>query len=1032
MKKFFNIAITAFALIILSVSCAKELNTENEIIDPIDPQETVVPTGKVVTISATISEDLATKVSFAATYSGGKPQSMALTWAEGDKLRVYNHDDKTKYEDFTLEASSIGQTQGSFSGSDTKLSGATSYDVEIVNGEVNYAEQTQPSDGVTSGLKYLASASGINDYTDITFTSFSSVLAITAKMPSTAVAAAIKSVDITAMKPGASGEEAANIFNGGNTLTITLTTTGSSDDILNLYATLPVGNTTVPANTTLLVHFNAPSTSHTVYTRFVELGSSSLTFEANKLNTININATQSDTHAGLTSCDGTTAAKAYLIGDKYQLNSVNTILSSKANSSTTYFKLIDNIDLTGETNWVPIDCASKFIHMEGNNKVINNLKFSGGESYYPGLFGVLYGTVQNLTIDNASVSGGSKVAGILAGYLCSNNGYSIGCSINNVIIQNSSLNGNGKVCGALAGAIGQQASNSFSINISNVTVSGTTITTTNDCGGLIALAQGAASQNRTLTISQCDIINSSITSSGTNTRVGGLIGYLPSSKTTISNIDVKGTDVTGSSKATAVGGIVGFVESNASFEECTFQKNGEKTATVTGPANVATAEETVRYTGGLVGSLTGAATFDDCHVKNATVTLTGESASDEARYVGGAFGYINNASATIGETTACTVESVSITNGKHYTGGFVGYLDAGTIKKCTASGSISSAKSSVGGFAGRINSGTLYTNTTSVSVNGVANVGGFVGYANGGSFTSCTASGTVSCSGTNIGGFVGWSDGGTQYTDCTYNGTKVWSSYKPDSGAAAVNLGGFCGTIATPLTATISGCVVSEVTSGVKSENNQQRVGGFIGNVGTMNNNNTGLITRCKVHNTPVTGGRYIGGFAGVTYSNISECLVTGASTGTVTCNTSGDCGGFVGYVRYKKVTNSYTTAHVSASGKSKVGGFVGTLVATNIEYCFTQSDISWGSSGSNHGSFCGWYNSGATIKRSISWTNQSGAFAVDESDSSKGTQDNCYKKASGTYTNIKLAAEALEWSNEIWNLSGTTPLLLWHNPLSS
>ena len=70
-----------------------------------------------ITISATLS-DVQTKVDFGVSYdSNNKPAgSVALTWAAGDKIRVYDHADRTRYEDFELDAASVGQKKGEFTG----------------------------------------------------------------------------------------------------------------------------------------------------------------------------------------------------------------------------------------------------------------------------------------------------------------------------------------------------------------------------------------------------------------------------------------------------------------------------------------------------------------------------------------------------------------------------------------------------------------------------------------------------------------------------------------------------------------------------------------------------------------------------------------------------------------------------------------------------------------------------------------------------------------------------------------------------
>ena len=447
MKKLYVIAAVAMAALMLS--CSKEAQTPET-----HPAEEA--TG-VITINATLA-DLNTKVTFTPGYTDHKTTSMTLTWADGDKLRVYNHADPTQYSDFDLAAGSIGQKTGSFSGTPVT---AASYDVEIINGAVDFGAQTQPSDGVTSDLKYMAQASEVTNLASISFTEFSSVLSITAQMPSTAVAAKVKSVDITASEA---------IFNSGNTLTITLGTLGDADTdgILHLFANLPVGDKAIPAGTTLLMHFNAPGEAHDVYTRFVELPAT--TFKANKLNTINVNASQSDKHAGPASCDGSDASKAYLIGDKYQMAEISNLLST---ASKKYFKFLDDITVA---SWSSIDCNAKgAIVLDGNNKIISGLNAP--------LFSFLDGEVSDLTLTKANISATGNYYGVLARAVETGKK----CVLTNISVTDSKLSAAGS-SGGLIGRISATEPCSLTNCSAEVDVTGTGYYT----GGFVGVANNVS------------------------------------------------------------------------------------------------------------------------------------------------------------------------------------------------------------------------------------------------------------------------------------------------------------------------------------------------------------------------------------------------------------------------------------------------------------------------------------------------------------------------------------------------------------
>lgn len=71
-----------------------------------------------------------------------------------------------------------------------------------------------------------------------------------------------------------------------------------------------------------------------------------------------------------------------------------------------YFKLTDNLDLSGISNWTPIGVSGDACfsgHFDGAGHTISNLKSSGYET--AGLFGyVAYGSVSNLTVEKANIS----------------------------------------------------------------------------------------------------------------------------------------------------------------------------------------------------------------------------------------------------------------------------------------------------------------------------------------------------------------------------------------------------------------------------------------------------------------------------------------------------------------------------------------------------------------------------------------------------------------------------------------------------
>lgn len=717
MKKNLTFILASAALCALALSCAREPMNPMDPAEPEDPRE---ETASPITIRATV-EELTTRVDFTPSYTGGKPASMALTWAEGDKLRVYDHADRSRYSDFELKAGSIGQEVGEFTGIPVQ---ASSYDLEVINGTFDYAAQTQPSDGVTTGLKYLASASGVSASAleSVTFTEFSSVLAITAKMPSTAIAAGIKSVELLASD---------NIFDAGNTLTVTFDTVGDADGdaILHFFATLPQGDQAIAEGTTMLVRFHAPGTDHTVYTRFCPL--SMKTFTANELNTININASKSDLYANYTTQAVGTADNPYLIGDKYQMQAVHEFVDDDA---LTYFKMVDDVDLESEP-WVALNLESpwsKAIDFNGNGHTVSHLVSVGSDdNAYPGFAGILKGSIHDVTFDSATVTCGSYRGGVVAGYV------------------GSSTKG-------------------FMGNCTRVYVTNTQVTSESIAGVLAAVGDNLG------TFTHCGVSNSSVTSSAA--RVGGLIGSIVSF-TELS--DCFAESVTVESGSYYAGGLVGQVSGGGDIVRCY----------ATG--SVASNHTSYSRSGGLVGYLINGSVkncYSECSVnvqgqycgglvgqiKEGTVTgshVTGAMTSAN-HYFGGVVGLIEEE----GEATVrrCYFDgTITLPSNKAQSGGIVTLVSPSasvTISDCYSKGTIS-ARRWCGGIIGGVNA-----SATSVSITNCYTSMSIPNGNNGALIGACD----LAADKVSVSGFIaGWASGNlvatgnTPVPDTYYIGTGV-------------------------------------------------------------------------------------------------------------------------------------------------------------------------------------------------------------------------------------------------------------------
>ena len=904
MKHFLNYTLVLLAGFAIA-SCAKDDRPSNTI-DKGEEAAAGVPAP--TTITATIPNDL-TKVALTQDPDDADG-AVKLSWTPSDKIYVASHGGTTWVEyvvgdldtnqphtaTFTINGDPSNAPTDEGEGFDILYGAASLTAAETID----LSAQEQTGDAHTGHLKYFALLSGVSSIENIEFNSDwatdkggsfkqSGVIRLRLQLPSDVTS--VSSVILAA--PSA-------IFNTTNkldtkkdfiTINFNEAVTPATQNVVTAYATIPWANVTGVSNLTAI----AKDGNGFYWAKDVTLGTA-IDLSTGSVNAIKLNKNNFKKFEGGTGVDG----DPWQIANKWQLMNVSSQMST---SGTTYFKLLEDIDMKSVGSlWSYINPSSpyKSIDIDGNGKKISNLSNS--------LFYVFKGSAKNLTLDKCSATNGTH-RGVFAQY----------------------IQGDGENI------------------VTNVDVSNSTVNVGNGCmGGLVGRINNPSSGTTTATITDCDVTNTSVT--GKQNGTGGLIGSVES-VVTVKNSNVKGTTVTGNEGAIAVGGIVGTVSTASSFENCTFEKNGGNAATVTGPTKTgdATTSETPYgpssiYVGGIAGEVSGAASFDDCHVKNAKVTV--KNPTNNTSYwknVGGAFGYIHNENAKIGKTTSCSVVNVEVPahhwaagfvsamgggtienstvsgltiSGQNFVGGFVSIINAGTISHCSVSGNaIKSANATIGGFAAYIygvarleyNSSSLQlgdsSNKLGTNLGGFAgqviaaasiedcsasgkiyssggSIGGFAGYVSAGSFTSCHASGDVSTTGNSVGGLLGKVSLGT-VSKCSATGNVSGNQY----------VGGIIGQ-ALPANETIvsvSECYYSE---GTVSATNY--AGGIVGL--TYQGGNTGslTITNCYMAGDVSVSGQWAGGILGSHYkgtATLENCYDTGAVTGTI------GVGGIVGYV---------------------------------------------------------------------------------------------------------------------------------------
>ena len=124
--------------------------------------------------------------------------------------------------------------------------------------------------------------------------------------------------------------------------------------------------------------------------------------------------------------DGT-AEKPWLIQNAADLKKLSDTVKNGVTFSGNYFKVTEDIDLSGGTSWTPIGSRNALFAgvFDGDNHTVTGL-YINRNTEAQGLFGHTAGTVKNLSV-SGTVSGGANTGGI--------------AGLNSGIITNASFSG---------------------------------------------------------------------------------------------------------------------------------------------------------------------------------------------------------------------------------------------------------------------------------------------------------------------------------------------------------------------------------------------------------------------------------------------------------------------------------------------------------------------------------------------------------------------------------------------------------------
>ena len=620
----------------------------------------------------------------------------------------------------------------------------------------------------------------------------------------------------------------------------------------------------------------------------------------------------------------------------------------------TWFKMANDIDMQGVTNYLPVNYDNNFerkIHFDGDNHTISNFTYdkdvNGGN--YASLFGVLYGSCKNLKVHKATIKS-SNACGVLGGYVGTTNKPA---EVENVTVTESSVSGTGDRAGGIAG---QTVGSTFTgVSFQGMVTSTVDKSTLKDdvftassanAGGMAGLATG------TSTFTEC---STDVTISGKDSDFAGFIGQVQGTAT-FTDCSTKAIVNIEQEQKFRAAGFVGYSNATATYTRCKVLEGSEVNDISGRTSNV------LAMAGGFMGYAGGTSvTAEGCSV-NVNMNLP------YGQTVGG---FVGNAGAGVFKASNCSVAGV--VNGANQVAGFIAYQEAPATVEISSSYSTAPVTGTghyTCGFAGwlvnaedkPIKMTDCYTTGTVVSKG--SSCAGFLGRAeNNCELTRCYATGNVTAA-NNVAGVLGYQQEGTATLNgCHYDGGTVTAS-----GSA----GGIVGTIYTNASAVLTGCYSSGALTATASH-----VAGIMGAASGVSHSFTDCYTTMDVYTTAGTNvGAIVG--SGVGTISMTNCYAQCDVESDYTADNNGRVGGLVGRHR-SDLTMTGCHYEGTVKGKYYVGGLIGYSEGTEakINKCYAQGTILYcndsQTTGRYHGGFIG-ASTGTNSKVSIenSWSTMS------------------------------------------------------------
>ena len=646
--------------------------------------------------------------------------------------------------------------------------------------------------------------------------------------------------------------------------------------------------------------------------------------------------------------DGTgSETDPYILKTAQDLVDMNSLVPA---SATAYFKMANDIDMAGVTNFVPVDpSGNKSIYFDGDGHIIKNFYHKG--QTYPSFFGVLRGSVKNVGFYNARVEvEGGPFAGILAGYVGMKNGTAYGAA-GTATVENVYVHGSveGGICGGISGALGKYSviKNSYSV---------VDVCSINQAGGIAAsvydyskiencYAAGIVqSIGEKKTIGDLGgLANANAEFTNSVSYVPYLLGYTvkrgvgnPNNATKITNVKILDSTIG--------------MNMTEGPEGCT---SGDKAALTSVITELGAPWSTTLNCGYplLAWQVTRGDYAEFAGHRTAELPkFAGGDGTENSPYLISSLQHLVNVDSALKEGSKVYFKLTSDINFNNSLK-WAPIDDVAPWREIDFNGNgkkITKFLADAGNYKGLF--GVLYGNCydltiENATINGGSTLGILAGYVGTGgcpaSVRNVTVSGTVTATGGTVGGLAGRTREGS-FENCHADVTVTIKGKQYG--------GGLLGVITNTVKVPVKNCSATGVIDVQESTDKTiYNYGGLIGGI----ENCSAEIEGCHA-SVSISGNRLgqCGGFMGhITNVNsevvsIKRCYATGNVT-----STANGCGGFLGYIKMSYTQSSsltiedcYSTGNVAAGKSQRHGGFIGGVECnTTIARCFSTGSVSSG-----------------------------------------------------------------------------------------